>query len=178
VWTPTALHAYEQSHRPRSHVRHRPCMLSAGIASRQVETVIEEMKVRTVRSWQSCDALDRRRQGNRSRPSDSPMTRTSPFGLSGQWMRSIVLNTNSSVSPTYGDQKGTAYNGQLRLHLLPSAVRVQPVRQPLTVRAAIGQRPFGGRLEERARTGRGPLPGARSATVIGSGMRCGGLVHG
>ncbi len=40
------------------------------------------------------------------------MTRTSPFGLSGQWMRSIVLNTNSSVSPTYGDQEGTAYNGQ------------------------------------------------------------------
>jgi hypothetical protein len=27
-------------------------------------------------------------------------------------MRSIVLNTNSSVSPTYGDQEGTAYNGQ------------------------------------------------------------------
>jgi hypothetical protein len=40
--------------------------------------------------------------------------------LSGQWIdfvrgqrspRSIVLDTDSSVSPTHGDQEGTAYNG-------------------------------------------------------------------
>ena len=54
----------------------------------------------------------------------------------------------------------------LRLHLLPSAVRVQPVRRSGTFCAASGQRPFGGRLEGRARTGRGPLPGARPAPLL------------
>ncbi|OYY40117.1 MAG: hypothetical protein B7Y08_21165 [Rhodospirillales bacterium 24-66-33] len=42
------------------------------------------------------------------------------MGLSGQWidhihgrrsLRSIVLDMDSSVSPTHGDQEGTAYNG-------------------------------------------------------------------
>src|SRR6266403_4973619 len=41
----------------------------------------------------------------------------------------------------------------LRLHLLPSAVRVQSLRRPGTLRAAPGQRAFGRRLEGRAGAG-------------------------
>jgi hypothetical protein len=53
--------------------------------------------------------------------------------LSGQWIdavdgrrppRDIVLDMDSSVSPTHG------------LHLLPSVVPVQPVRRPRTVHAS------------------------------------------
>lgn len=57
--------------------------------------------------------------------------------LSGQWIdlvhgrrppRGIVLDMDSSVSPTHGEQENSVWNGPLRLHLLSSAVRVQPVR--------------------------------------------------
>jgi hypothetical protein len=53
-----------------------------------------------------------------SRPSDENLAALT--GLSGQWidcvhgrrsLRSIVLDMDSSVSPTHGDQEGTAYNG-------------------------------------------------------------------
>jgi len=57
--------------------------------------------------------------------------------LSGRWIgrRSFTvsgedhwLDMDSSVSRTYGDQEGTAYNGHFALHLLPRC-RVQPVRR-------------------------------------------------
>ena len=57
--------------------------------------------------------------------------------LSGVWIdrvhdrrppKMIILDMDSSVSPTHGDQEGTAYNG--RLHLLSSAIPVQPVWRP------------------------------------------------
>ena len=57
--------------------------------------------------------------------------------LSGVWIdrvhdrrppKLIILDMDSSVSPTHGDQEGTAYNG--RLHLLSSAIPVQPVWRP------------------------------------------------
>jgi Transposase DDE domain group 1 len=35
----------------------------------------------------------------------------------------IVLDMDSSESPTYGEQEGSAYNGHFRLHLLSPAVR-------------------------------------------------------
>jgi hypothetical protein len=51
----------------------------------------------------------------------------------------IVLDMDSSVSETHGAQAGR--HGQqrvFRLHVLPSAVRVQPVRRSGTVRPAAG----------------------------------------
>ncbi len=59
--------------------------------------------------------------------------------LSGQWIdkvhdrhppTKIILDRDSSVSPTHGDQEGSAIRRTLRLHLLPSPVPVQPVRRP------------------------------------------------
>ena len=41
----------------------------------------------------------------------------------------IILDMDSSVSPTHGEQEGTAYNGHFGCHLLPSAIPVQPVRR-------------------------------------------------
>jgi Transposase DDE domain group 1 len=66
-------------------------------------------------------------------------------GLSGAWIdqvhprrpqTTIVLDMDSSVSETHGAQEGVVYNGHF--HLLPSAVRVQPVRRPGVVCAATG----------------------------------------
>ena len=57
--------------------------------------------------------------------------------LSGQWIDTVhacrptnvvVLDMDSSVSPTHGDQEGTAYNGHFDCTCYPSAVCVQPVR--------------------------------------------------
>ncbi len=51
--------------------------------------------------------------------------------LSGQWvdkvrqrkpLKQIILDMDSSVSPTYGNQEGTAYNGYFSMHLLSPAV--------------------------------------------------------
>ena len=69
--------------------------------------------------------------------------------LPGQWIdavhqrrqpRVVVLDMDSSESPTYGEQEGSAYNGHFRLHLLSPAVRVQPTRRSGAVCAAFGQR--------------------------------------
>ena len=86
-----------------------------------------------------------------SRRSYSPPMTTSPRSLtfwasgptrltSASRRKIIVLDMDSSVSPTYGDQEGTAYNGPLRLHVLSPAVRVQPVRRSGALRPASGQR--------------------------------------
>ncbi len=54
--------------------------------------------------------------------------------LTGVWIDRVhkrkppkmtVLDMDSSVSPAYGDQEGSAHSGH-RLHLLPSAIPVQP----------------------------------------------------
>ncbi len=55
----------------------------------------------------------------------------------------IILDMDSSVSPTHGEQEGTAYNGiqrPLRLHLLSPAISVQPVWRSGTVFLASRQR--------------------------------------
>ena len=44
-----------------------------------------------------------------------------------QPMRELILDLDRSVSETYGEQEGTAYNGHCRLHLLPPAVLFQSV---------------------------------------------------
>jgi hypothetical protein len=70
--------------------------------------------------------------------------------LSGVWIdrvhdrrppKTVTLDMDSSVSPTYGDQEGTAYNGHFGLHLLSPAVSVQPYGRPGTVPLAPRQRP-------------------------------------
>ena len=96
-------------------------------------------------------------------------------GLSGQWIdcvhgrrspRSIVLDMDSSVSPTHGDQEGTAYNGHFACTCYHPLFVFNQFGDLERFCAAPGQRPFGGRLEGRARTGRGPLPGARPAPLL------------
>ena len=71
--------------------------------------------------------------------------------LSGHWIdrvharrpvKGIVLDMDSSVSPTYGEQGRSRLQRALRLHLLSPAVRVQPVRRPGTLRFAARQRPL------------------------------------
>src|SRR5215467_11863553 len=52
----------------------------------------------------------------------------------------LVLDMDSSVSPTYGEQEMSVWNGHLRLHLLSSAVGVQPVWRPRTLCSAWRQR--------------------------------------
>ena len=56
--------------------------------------------------------------------------------LSGRWidrvhgrrpLRRIVLDMDSSVSPTHGEQELSVWNGHFEMHVLPPAVCVQPV---------------------------------------------------
>ena len=56
--------------------------------------------------------------------------------MSGQWIdrvnrrvgiKKLILDMDSSESPTYGKQEGSAFNGHFRLHLLSSPVLFQPV---------------------------------------------------
>jgi len=70
--------------------------------------------------------------------------------LSGQWIdrvhdrrppKMIILDLDSSVSPTHGEQEGTTYQRSLRLHVLPFSFPVQPVRRFGAVRSAPRQRP-------------------------------------
>ena len=54
--------------------------------------------------------------------------------------RGIVLDMDSSVSPTHGEQETERRERPLRLHLLSPAVRVQPVWRPRTLCSACRQR--------------------------------------
>jgi len=100
--------------------------------------------------------------------------------LPGRWIdavhqrrqpRVIVLDTDSSESPTYGEQEGSAYKRPFRLQLLPPAVRVQPTRRCGAVCPAVRKRPQRRSLAERAGAGGRPLPGHREAPVYP--WRCG-----
>ena len=46
----------------------------------------------------------------------------------GQSDREIMLDMDSSVSPTHGEQEQRVWNGHFRLYLLPSALRLQAIR--------------------------------------------------
>ena len=57
--------------------------------------------------------------------------------MSGAWIdkvhdrrppKMIILDMDSSVSPTHGEQEGNGVQWSLRVHLLPSPFPVQPVR--------------------------------------------------
>ena len=58
----------------------------------------------------------------------------------------------------------------LRLHLLSSAVRVQPVRRSGAFCAAPGQRPFGGRLEETCSNRSWPATGSATSAATSAPM--------
>ena len=73
----------------------------------------------------------------------------------------IILDMDSSESPTHGAAGGLGLERPLRLYLLPPAVRLQPVRRPRALRPAARQRPQRRRLAGRARAGDRPLPRAR-----------------
>jgi len=60
------------------------------------------------------------------------------MNLPGRWVDrvqerkpvdSIILDMDSTVSETYGNQEGSAYNGYFEWRLLPSAVLLQPIRR-------------------------------------------------
>ena len=95
--------------------------------------------------------------------------------LTGQWIdtvhrrrppRIVVLDMDSSESPTYGEQEGSAYNRSLQLHLLPPTVRIQPARRSGAVRAAARQRALGRRLARDIGTSRVALPGQGDAVIF------------
>ena len=92
--------------------------------------------------------------------------------LSGAWIDrvhvrrppdGIILDMDSSESPTHGAAGGLGLERPLRLHLLPPAVRLQPVRRPRALRPAARQRAQRRRLARGARAGDRPLPRARPA---------------
>ncbi|MDF2781066.1 MAG: Transposase domain group 1 [Geminicoccaceae bacterium] len=67
----------------------------------------------------------------------------SPLGRPGacpQPPDRIILDQDSSESPIHGAQEGAAWNRSLRLRLLSSVFRLQPVRGPRVVHAAARQR--------------------------------------
>ena len=101
--------------------------------------------------------------------------------LSGRWIdrvhdrcppKKIILDMDSSVSPTHGAQEGSTYNVQpgwrtyFRLHLLSSPVPVQPVRRFGTVRPASRQRSQRRWLAQGAGAGSGTLQGKGFASVF------------
>jgi hypothetical protein len=68
--------------------------------------------------------------------------------LPGQWIdavhkrrqpRVVVLDMDLSESPTYGRPRRQRRQRAFRLHLLSSAVRVQPAWRSRAVRPALGQ---------------------------------------
>ena len=68
--------------------------------------------------------------------------------LSGTWIDRvharkppdcIILDMDSSESPTHGEQEGFGLQRPLRMYVLPSAVRVQPVWRPGALPASAGQ---------------------------------------
>ena len=82
--------------------------------------------------------------------------------LSGKWidrlrerqpMRELILDMDSSVSETYGEQEGTALQRPFRLHLLPSAVLLQSIwrcgSSPCCARAMCIAPRIGGRCWNR-----------------------------
>src|SRR3954454_3071631 len=87
--------------------------------------------------------------------------------LSGAWIDrvhrrrppdGVILDMDSSESPTHGEQEGSAWNGHFRRTCLPPAVRVQPVRRPRALRPAARQRPQRRRLAGLVAAGDRPLP--------------------
>ena len=54
--------------------------------------------------------------------------------------RGIVLDMDSSVSPTHGDQENSGWNGHYWLYLLSPAIRVQLVRRSGALRPSLWQR--------------------------------------
>jgi len=96
-----------------------------------------------------------------------PENLTALADLPGRWIdkvhtrrppKIIVLDMDSSESPTYGAQEGQRLQRAFRLHLLPPAVRVQPARRSGAVCPAARQRSQRRRLARRAGASGLPLP--------------------
>jgi len=75
---------------------HRVCRLASQMG--RFETKVAEAGPRTSRSRRSARPVDRQRWHARRPP------------------RIVVLDMDSSESPTYGEQDGSAYNGHLAAH--------------------------------------------------------------
>ena len=100
--------------------------------------------------------------------------------LPGQWIdavhkrrqpRVVVLDMDSSESPIYGAQGRQRLQWAFRLHLLSSAVRVQPAWRSRAVRPALGQRAQRRQLARSAGAGGRPLPWHCEAVLFP--RRCG-----
>src|SRR4051794_28861933 len=109
-----------------------------------------------------------------------PENLTALADLPGHWIdkvrrrqspKSIVLDMDSSESPTYGEQEGSSYNGHFACTCYPPAVRVQPVWGRRAVRPEAGQRAQRRRMAHGAGAGGRSLPERREASVF-PGRRC------
>ena len=76
-----------------------------------------------------------------------------------------AFDMDSSESPTYGEQEGSAYNGHFGCTCSP-AVRIQPIRRCRALRAEARQCAQCGRLARGAGVGGCPLPAHRKASVF------------
>jgi hypothetical protein len=94
--------------------------------------------------------------------------------LPGQWIdkvhqrrppRTIVLDMDSSESPTYGEQEGSAYNGHFGCTCY-HPLRVQPARRCRAVRLAIWERPQRRWLARGVGAGGRALPGHGEAALL------------
>jgi hypothetical protein len=94
--------------------------------------------------------------------------------LPGRWIdkvhtrrppRIVVLEMDSSESPTYGEREGAAYNGHFGCTLSP-AVRVQSAWRCGAMRPTAGQRAQRRRLARGAGAGGRALPGHRDASLF------------
>src|SRR5947208_959441 len=107
--------------------------------------------------------------------------------LSGRWIdrvqtrrrgTALVLDIDSSVSPTLRHAGRHRIQRPLRLHLLPPAVRVQPGRRPGAMRAAAGERAQCPRVARGARSGGRAVswPGPPALAARRCGLRAAGRV--
>jgi hypothetical protein len=95
--------------------------------------------------------------------------------LPGQWIdkvhsrrppRTIVLDMDSSESPTYGEQEGSAYNGHFGCTCYHPLFVFKPARRCRAVRSALRERPQRRGLARGARAGDCPLPGHGEASLF------------
>lgn len=104
-----------------------------------------------------------------------PDNRAALADLSGHWIdrvhasvppKWITLDMDSSVSPTHGAQGGHRLERAFRLPVLSSAVCLQPVRPPRTLRSAPRQCPQRGRMGRCSEAGDSAIHGSPPNAVF------------
>jgi hypothetical protein len=184
--TATAASALAEGRRGQEHPPPAARPLAAG-GLRPARRLRGRQRRRAARA-RPCDARHRRPRG--ARPAgglDSEMGRfetrwlateanlAALTDLSGAWIDrvhtrrppdGIILDMDSSESPTVRRTGRLGLERPLPLHLLPPAVRVQPVRRPRALRLAARQRPQRRGLAGGTGAGDRPLPRPRPRALL------------